>query len=386
MPVPRDSVIVRQGEPADTLYMVQSGRVRCVMTDAAGREHVLEFYTDGQSFGELGLLTGEMAQTTMQAVSDCKLLTLRKDDFDGFLAQNVQLMLLMMKVAADRQAATTVRLARSEGTTAAVSPGGAGKVFTVFSPKGGVGKTTVAVNLAVALAHAHAETVALVDLSLTFGHCALLLNLVPVTSLASTTADAFKGMGVQENLSYYLTVHPSSTLRLLAGSMRPEEGEAVTGEAAKAAIEQLRKYFSYIVVDTSCTFSDPVLAALEASDRVLLLCTPEMSVLRDVRECQKILRDVLHLAPDKLHFLMNDVCAHKGLSREQFEEALQQPLYMDLPNGGDVPLRASLRGEALVEKHSGSNVARAIQKLATQLVSEVSPRGPVQEKKRGFFR
>lgn len=385
--VAKDSVIFRQGEPADALYIVRSGRIKRATLDAVGRERVQGFYTDGQSFGETALLTVEPRSDTAQAVADSQLLVLSKADFDGFLTHNVTVMLHMMKVTAERQAATSVRITRSEAAEAMHGEGPSGKVFTIYSPRGGSGKSTIAVNLAVALTRQHPESVVLVDLSLTFGHSPMLLNLTPTTSLAGTTAEALRKMRLQEGLAYYLTVHPSSGLRVLAGSTRPEEGEAVTGEAARVVIEQLRKHFAYVVVDTSCTFTDPVLAAIESSDRVLMLCTPEISVLRDVKECQRIFNDVVHLSRDRVLYLMHHVHPYKGLSREQFEDALQQPIYMELPNGGDVPLKASLRGEALVQTQSGSAPAKAIQKLATQLVAETASRFGVvpQEKKRGLF-
>ncbi len=385
--VAKDSVVFRQGEPADALYIVRSGRIKQATFDAVGRERVLGFYTDGQAFGEAALLTIEPHSDVAQAVTDSQLLVLRKEDFDSFQTHNVTVMLHMMKVTAERQAATNVRIVRNEAAEAVAVAGPSGKVLTIYSPKGGSGKSTVAVNLAVALTRQYPESVVLVDLSLTFGHTLMLLNLTPTTSLAGTTAEALRKMAVQESLAYYLTVHPSSGLRILAGSTRPEDGEAVTGEAAKVVIEQLRKHFAYVVVDTSCTFTDPVLAAIESSDRVLLLCTPEISVLQDVKQCQRIFNDVVHLPRERVLYLMHHVYPYKGLSREQFEDALQQPIYMELPNGGDAPLKASLRGEALVQTQSGSALAKGIQKLATQLVAETASRfGMVpQEKKRGLF-
>lgn len=385
--VGKDTVIFRQGELGDALYVVQSGRIKCASTDTAGREKVLGFFAEGQFFGEMALLTGEPRSATMQAVTDAKLLMLRKDDFDAFLAHNVQVMLHMMKVIAQRQAATNLRLTR--GDTAEVGPP-TGKVFTIFSPKGGAGKTTLAVNLAVELAHQHAESVVLMDISLTFGHSLLLLNLVSKSSLAATNADALRKMDMQEGLAYYLTPHPSSTLQVLAGATRPEEGEAVAGETVKVAIDQLRRNFSFVVVDTGSIFSDPVLAALEASDKVLMLCTPEITVLRDIRDCQRIFNDVVHISRDKILYLMNYIFPYKTLSKEQFQSALQQDLYFELPYGGDVPAKASLRGEAFVESQSGSSIAKSIQKLAAQLSAEKAKAGAgaggTQEKKRGFFR
>jgi len=383
----KDNVVFRQGDAGDAMYVVLGGRLKCFATDAAGREKPLGVFAEGQYIGEMSLLTGEPFSVTMQAITDARVLVLRKDDFDSFLARNVQVMLQMMKVIAQRQAVTNQRIGR--GMEAVDAPTSAGKVFTVFSPKGGVGKTTVAVNLAVELAHLHPESVALVDLSLTFGHTMLLLNLAPKTSLASISADAFRKMDMQDGLAYYLATHPSSTLRLLTGATRPEEGETVTGEMAKAALDQVRKHFSYVVVDTGSNFTDPVLAALESADKVLMVCSPEISVLRDIRDCQRIFNDVLHIPRERVLYLMNYIFPLKALSKEQFETALQQELFAELPYGAEVTAKAALRGEAFVERQSGSNVAKAIQRMAAQLSAEKGKSGVgagAQDKKRGFFR
>lgn len=386
--VSKDQIIFRRGDVGDALYIVLSGRIKCLGVDTAGKEKVLGSFAEGQSFGEMALLTGEPRSVTMQTVSDAKLLALRKDDFDSFLVHNVQVMLQMMKVIAQRQAATNLRLTREQGTAEVVLP--TGRVFTVFSPKGGVGKSTLAVNLAISLAHAHAESVVLLDLSLTFGHDMLMLNLVPKSSLSATNAEALRKMDLDEGLAYYLAIHPSSTLRVLAGAIRPEEGETVSGETVRIAIEQLRRHFAYLVIDTGSYFTDPVLAALETSDKVLMLCSPEISVLRDIRECQRIFNDVVHLARDRVHYVMNYIFPFKTLSKEQFESALQQELFAELPYSGEVAAKAALRGEALVETQSGSALAKSIQKLATQLAEEKAKTGALsggnQDKKRGFFR
>ncbi|MHB0869323.1 MAG: cyclic nucleotide-binding domain-containing protein [Chloroflexota bacterium] len=388
--VNKDAVIFRQGDAGDALYVVLSGRIQGVTSDAVGREKVLGIFSEGQPFGEMALLTGEPRPATMQAVTDARLLVLRKEDFDLFLAHNVQVMLQMMKVVAQRQAAASQRQAATveELGQEAEAPGPTGKLFTVFSPRGGVGKSTLAVNLAVTLAQQHPDSVALLDLSLTFGHAALFLNLTPKSSLSATNVEALQGMGAGDGLAYYLAVHPTSSLRLLAGATRPEEGETVSGEMAKAAIEQLRRHFAYVVVDTESYFSDPVLAALESSDKILILCSPEISSLRDTRECQRILNDVVHIPGDRILYLLNHLFPFKTMSKEQFEDTLQRELFAELPYGGDVPARAALRGEILVESQPGSNLARVVQRLATQLAAEDAKATAASDhdKKRGFFR
>ncbi|MGE5618888.1 MAG: cyclic nucleotide-binding domain-containing protein [Sphingomonadaceae bacterium] len=388
--VNKGAVICRQGDVGDALYFVVSGRILAAAADPTGGESVLGVFSEGQYFGEMALLTGERSPATMRALTDAGLLVLRKEDFDLFQAGNVQVMLQMMKVMAQLQAVTLQRqAAQSEESGQKVgSHGRMGKLFTVFSPKGGVGKSTLAVNLAVALAQEHPDSVALLDLSLTFGHAALLLNLTPKLSLSGTNADSLQNMGMEDGLRHYLSVHPSSSLRLLVGATRPEEGEAVTGEMARAAIQQLRRHFAFVVVDTESCFTDPVLAALESSDRILLLCSPEVSSLRDARECQRILNDVMHIPSDRSFYLLNRLFPYKTLTKEQIESTLQRALSAELPYGGDAPTKAALRGETLVETQPGSSLARAIRGLARDLAGG-APRADAasgQAKKRGFFR
>src|SRR5581483_5674486 len=102
------------------------------------------------------------------------------------------------------------------------------KVYAVFGPRGGSGKTMLAVNLAVSLAKAHPNQVALLDLSLTFGHCAMALDVTPKTSIAATSADSLSRMDAS-GISYYLSEHPSS-LKLMMGARVPEEADAVTAD------------------------------------------------------------------------------------------------------------------------------------------------------------
>ena len=385
MRVEGDALIAGEGEPGDALYLIVSGRARVSVADSSGRQRELEVLDEGRCFGEVALATGEPYPATMRAMGAVDLLVLRREELEPYLERNVRAMLQITKAVAE-QRETPHR--QQLGPTIEPQTAATGHVFTVFSPKGGAGATTVAVNLAVALARLHPGRVALLDLALTFGHCALMLDLAPRSNLAATTAEALWGMGHGDELDYYLSVHPGSGLRVMVGASRPEDGERVTGEMARAAIEQLRRRFHYVVVDTESHFSDPVLAAMEASDRIIVLGSPELTALRDLRECRRILSEVVCIPRGRQLFVMNCPHPYRMLSRGQVEEALQNELYAELPHAGDGPARAALRGQSFLESQPGSPLARSLEELAARLAATAGDGAPTarREQRRGFFR
>lgn len=374
-------MLFKQGDVGDSLIIVSDGRIR-VFLQEGNAEKVLAFFSEGQVLGEMSLLTGEPRSASAVAVSDSRVLTLSKGDFDSYLSSDVGVMREMMRLIALRQAQTNVRLTRQRDTEVEATSTRRGKVYTVFSPRGGAGKTTVAVNLAVSFAQRHPDQTALLDLSLTFGHCALVLNLVPKASLATITPDSLARLD-REGLEYYLVRH-ASTLKILVGSTRPEEGETVTGDHVKSAIDLLARQNSVTIIDTAGNFGESTIAAIEAADKVILVCTPELTTLRDVRECQRIFLDLIQVPKEKVFYVMNQLSSSKVLGVEQFEQALEQEMQVELPYGSDVPAKAAVRGEAFTQSQPGAQIAKAIERIAVMLEEEASPKAQ-QAERRGLF-
>src|SRR5438067_3637488 len=201
--VDQNQVVFRQGDQADALYIVLAGRLRISVTSPTGHEKVLNFAGVGDVVGEMGLLSGDPRSATATTTSDAILLQLRKADFDSVLAKDVDFMRELARVIARRREATQQRAIDE-------SNGGAGRreglVSVVFSPRGGAGTTTIATNLAVALAHRTPDRVVLVDLNVLFRHIPLLLNLTPRTSLSAISAISLRSMD-RESFEFYLTTH-----------------------------------------------------------------------------------------------------------------------------------------------------------------------------------
>jgi CRP-like cAMP-binding protein len=359
-----NDVIFSQGDPGDDgLYIVSEGRVRIATADQFGRERVLAFYGPGEFFGDMAVLTGAPRSATATASSDVRLLQLRKDDFDSLVSTNVGLMRGMLQVMVARQTAMNTRLSQESSAGAGDVRG---LVTVVFSPRGGTGQTTLATNLAVSLAQATPDRVVLLDLDLLFGHVAMLLDLVPRTALSALSPPAIRNLD-RESLAYYLNRHAESSLRVMVGSLRPEDSDQVTGDHVRAALEQLRRHYVHVVVDAGSRFSDACLAALEAADGVLVVCTPDPAGLNTARESQRVMRDLLGLPAGRVHCLLNHPSPYAVASRDEIAAALGGEPLIDVPFGGEEVSRAALEGFPLVMSRAGNGVSRVVAGLAQDL-------------------
>jgi CRP-like cAMP-binding protein len=368
-------VLCRQGDPGDALFIVTGGRIRLSTTDPSGNEKVLTYFTDGQFFGEMSLLTGAPRSATATAETDSQLLVLDKYAFDDLLASRAQIMREMLKVVSQRTLHTNQQLLADEPGNAVTV--GAGHVYAIFSPRGGSGKTTLAVNLATQCARELPERTALLDLSLTFGHAGPQLGLAPETSLAGVPAENLADFD-RRTLGQYLVEH-STTLQVLVAGTRPEEGEVVTAAHVRAALGTMKRQFSATFVDCGGGFDEPTIAALEMADRVIVVCTPELNTLRDVRECQRVFGEIIRLDMKRIFFVFNHNQPFAVLARDQFEAALEQPMAFELPHAGEAAYKAASKGEPLVLSSGGSTYSKAIEKLLRILVP-VEARGAQQRK------
>jgi len=279
------------------------------------------------------------------------------------VSSSIGIMRGMMRIMIERQAALNTRLTQEVG---AANGDVRGQVTVVFSPQGGAGQTVLATNLAVAMAQLTPDRVVAVDLDLLFGHIAMLLDLVPRTALAAITPAAIRALD-RDSLAYYLTKHAESSLRVLSGTLKPEDSELVTGEHVRAIIDQLRRQFVHVIVDAGSRFSEPCLAAIEAADQVLVVSTPGSAAARGAQETQRVLRDLLAVPPERMRFVQNQPGPYGRLSAEDLAEVLGTGRVIEVPFGGEEVSKATLNGLPLVMSRSGNPTSRAIVSLAREL-------------------
>jgi pilus assembly protein CpaE len=239
----------------------------------------------------------------------------------------------------------------------------AGKVVTVFSTKGGVGKSVLSTNLAAALAHDLGRKTILLDLDLEFGDVAVMLQLPPDRTIFDAV-QAFDRLDPQM-LDGFL-VHHSSGLSALLAPVRPEEAESVTISRIGQIIEMLSAMADFVVIDTPASLSDVVLTALEHSDVVLAVATLDIPSVKNTRVS---LQKLHQLGLDGgVQLVLNRADSKVWLEPHEIEKAMADRIVARIPSDRIVP-RSVNRGVPVVLDAPRSAVARSILALAREVAA-----------------
>lgn len=238
------------------------------------------------------------------------------------------------------------------------------RVTTVFSPKGGTGKSATATNLAALLASEFDARTLLVDLDLQFGDDAIMLGLSPARTLYDLVSDP--GALDPEKLGAY-TVRHESGLDLLAAPARPEEAESVPAARIASVLEVARSSYDAVVVDCSPFLHGPVLSAIDVCDDLLLIAALDVPTLKDVRQSLETL-ELLHVPPDLVSLVLNRADAPVGMKRAEVEAALGRRFRFTLPDDRGVQLAVN-RGAPLVMVDRRSPFVESLRRLARALLA-----------------
>ena len=238
----------------------------------------------------------------------------------------------------------------------------AAQIISVFSLRGGVGVTSLAANLAVALAQQYQDPVPLVDLALPVGHLATMLNLRPRRTIAHLLA----GRVDSEAIKDHLLPHPSG-VRLLAAPPVPPPPDAIPADAVERLLGALKPHYSYIVVDTASLLDDVTLAVLNTSDTILLVLSPEVLSVQTTLATRQAFQ-ARGIAPDKVLLVLNQIMPKPGLPLKVIEKALKQSINMILPHEAKQAL-AIAKGEPLLISAPASPLASAIKAVSSAVAS-----------------
>jgi Flp pilus assembly CpaE family ATPase len=235
-----------------------------------------------------------------------------------------------------------------------------GQVVTVFAAKGGCGKTTLAINLGVALARL-GRSVCVVDLDLAFGDVAISVQRDPVR----TTVDALPMAGHLDvtGASSLLTGYQPG-LDLLLAPVTPGDGEKIPPTVVGELLAVLRTMFEFIVVDTPAQFSEHVLTAMDVSGQLVLLTTPDVPALKNLRVTLDML-DLLSYPRQIRSVVVNRSDSKVGLSLERVERVVRCPISACVPSSRAVPISIN-KGTPITLEAPGHPVSQAISRFAQE--------------------
>lgn len=234
----------------------------------------------------------------------------------------------------------------------------AGKVLAFYSPKGGVGCTTIATNIALGLDTEETPTV-LVDGNLQFGDVSVFLNLQSKYSINDLTArmDDID----PEILEDVLLLHENG-LRVLAAPPRPEMADEVSADQIRTIIQFLRRHFAYVVVDTASSMDDTTLAILDTADLLIALCTPDIPAIKDARHLFDLLH-ILEFPTENVCFVLNKMDRKGGISSEAVGENLKREVEAIIPLDERTVTASINKGIPLILSDRSSPQSRAIMQL-----------------------
>ncbi len=254
------------------------------------------------------------------------------------------------------------------GATTAAGPGKNGKVIVVFSPKGGAGCTTLAVNLGIAL-HTEENKVCLVDGSMQFGDMAVMLNEQVknnVLDLASRVDELDR-----EVVEEVMIKHAATGIHLLPAPNKPEQADNVKADQFSKLLNFLRQIYAYVIVDTSSYLTEVVLNAMDISDIIILITTQEIP---SVKNCNLFLTlaDALGIKRDRILFTMNRYDKRIMITPERVGESLRQPILCTIPLEERIVTMSVNRGVPFIIENKSQPIGKAILSLSDQVREKIT--------------
>ncbi len=272
-----------------------------------------------------------------------------------------------------------IRKASHSGRRARGHSGRRGRVVTVFSPKGGTGKTVIATNTAASVAKYEGRRALLVDLDLQFGDAAIMLGIEPEKTIYDLVVAP--GELDTEKLAGYVTRH-NCGLDILPAPLRPEDAELVTETKLAQLLDVARDLYDVIVVDTSPFFHGPMLATLDRTDELLLVCSLDVPTLKNVRLALQTL-ELLSFPSERIRLVLNRANSKVGMKPGEVESALEVKVRFSVPSDRAVPIAVN-RGNPAVLADARADFSRAVREMAKAVApaeaAASAPKGAIAPK------
>ena len=246
---------------------------------------------------------------------------------------------------------------------------GQARVISFVSSKGGVGRSVLATNFAIALREATKQRVGVLDANLAFGDVSLLMNIGDGKTISE--AVAYKDSIDDEMLRTVLQDHASG-VRVLASPSAPQDAEVVTTAIVRDCLSVMATMFDYIIIDSRPGFDDLNLQLFDLSDVLMLVVTMDMAAIKDARQFLEI-TDLLGYEPNRVRVLLNRMNDYSGIPAIEIGESLRRDLWAQIPDEPGPVLRSVNEGVPLVSGSRESKAAVEIRRMTTAYLKEIDP-------------
>jgi len=243
------------------------------------------------------------------------------------------------------------------------------KIITVFSNKGGIGKTTIAVNLALELAKSTRDKVALLDLNLQLGDVSTFLNLTPSFDLNYVIKNLTDIK--QENLLTLFENYKDTGLYVLSDPNFIEQAETIKPEEISGLLKTLKQIFPYIIIDMSANLDSNSLKILDISDWIMFTTIVNIPAIRNCQRCLNLFES-RNYPDEKIKIILNRFMENEEITVKDIESAISKQIYWKIPNNYFSIMEAINKGMSVSEINSRSNIANSFKDLSTKISDDIA--------------
>lgn len=258
-------------------------------------------------------------------------------------------------------------LERSARTQETLAPRTAGRLVTCFGLRGGAGTSTVAANVAVALAQLLQEQVAVADFSLERASIPLFFDLVPRVNMHNLISLVEDVSSIDEKALLEHLLRHTSGVNVLAAPSNPEQDEQITPSLIVSMVQALRQSFPFVICDTSSDFRENNLVLLERADLILLLATTDIVGVKAASTTLHVL-DAMSIPREKVQLVLNEIIPRSQIGAREIESTLRQPIAEVLPYGGDKLGAALNAGIPIALSEPELPAVRAMRDIAARIL------------------
>jgi Flp pilus assembly CpaE family ATPase len=353
-------------ERGDAVVFLASGLVEQTLTDASGKV----LLTRRRLPGDVLILpvhrAGDRYVTSIDGIANSVLLTLDRDSLVQGLGTDVE------KIAVALDQLWSQELAAVEAAQVQIESRTSAPIVAFFSAKGGSGATTLAVNTAAAIARTYPRQVLLIDLSAPFGHAALFSDLIATGSIASAAKAAPSDF--EKVLRQHIVYHRSG-MGVLPGTLRPEEGDLMTGDVTGRVLDIVVSWQRVIVVDLGTSLAEAALAVIERAECLIVIVPPEIAAMTDARRSLAVFRDIMNVPDNRIELVLNQRVPHPPLDRAAIESILGRKMSVTVGFDDSRPEDATLAGGLVLQRDTSSLVSRGATDLARVVMNSLKLSG-----------